>query len=271
MCELFAMSANEPVRVRYDLNRFAAEGGERHQNRDGWGVVFSDGADAHYFREALPASDSPLDRFVREHALPHESMIAHVRRASKGGRTLENTHPFRRVHDGQVQHFAHNGTLHGIEKLPAANALLRHLIGETDSEPAFLLLLDRLEQAGLAKAGIAEKFDLFVGFCHDMAQLGTSNFLWLDGARLYVHADQRIYETADGLSRPQPPGLHMLRPAPNALGDKHECTSAKLENLPSHVILFASLPLSDAPWRPLEQGDVFAVSKGKVIRHGSSL
>ncbi len=143
MCELFAMSASTPVRVRYDLERFAAEGGERRQNRDGWGVVFSDGRDGHYFRQPLAASDSPLDRFVRRHAGPHLLALAHVRRASHGGRVLANTHSFRRVRHGRVQHFAHNGTLGGIEKLPEATRLAGERVGDTDSELAFVLLLER--------------------------------------------------------------------------------------------------------------------------------
>lgn len=264
------MSANAPVRARYDLDSFAAEGGERHQNRDGWGIVFSEGTDAHYFREAAPASNSPLDRFVREHASPHDSMIAHVRRASKGSRALANTHPFRRAYHGQVQHFAHNGTLIGIEQLPAARTVLSQRLGETDSELAFLMLLDRLDQADEAQSNIAARFEVFRRFCHDMAKLGSANFLWLDGPRLFVHADRRLHETADGLSLPQPPGLHILQPAPNALGDQHDCTGAKLTDVPRHIVLFASLPLSDAAWEPMEQGTVIAVSKGKIIHHGSS-
>ena len=265
MCELFAMSASAPVQVRYDLDSFAAEGGERHLNRDGWGIVISEGADAHYFREAEPASNSPLDHFVRKHLSPHESVIAHVRRASKGNRALVNTHPFRRVHRGQVQHFAHNGTLIGIEKLPETQALLSHRVGETDSELAFILLLERLEQAGVVNADTAAKIELFCEFCHDMTKLGTTNFLWLDGPRLFVHADKRLNESINGLSLPQPPGLHILRPERDALGAVHECVGAKLENLPSHIVLFATLPLSAAPWEPLAQGAVLVVSEGKVI------
>jgi len=265
------MSANASVRVRYDLDRFAAEGGETHQNRDGWGIVISEGSDAHYFREAEPASNSPLDRFVREHATPHEIMIAHVRRASRGNRLLANTHPFRRVHRGKVQHFAHNGTLTGIDDLSSAQRLIPHRVGETDSELSFLVLLDRLEEVGGACPDVTAKFDVFRRFCHDMTKLGTANFLWLDGSNLFVHADRRMRETERGLTPPQPPGLHMLSPEPDALGNSHHCTGAHLEDVPSHIVLFASLPLSDGPWEPMEQGSVIAVKEGKVIHHGSSI
>ena len=39
MCELFAMSASVPHTVCYELDLFAAEGGEKHRNRDGWGIL----------------------------------------------------------------------------------------------------------------------------------------------------------------------------------------------------------------------------------------
>lgn len=265
MCELFAMSASTPLRVRYDLDRFAAEGGERHQNRDGWGIVFSDGRDAHWFREPEPAADSPLDRFVRQHAEPHLLTLAHVRRSSQGARALANTHPFRRVRHGRVQHFAHNGTLHGIERLPEAAPLVRERVGDTDSELAFLLLLERLERAAADGADRAARRRVFEVFCRDMAALGPANFIWLDGDTLFVHADRRRYETARGLSAPRAPGLHMLRSQSHALRGRHDCVGAAIENLSEHVVLFASVPLSRGPWQPLPRGSVLAVAGGRLL------
>ena len=265
MCELFVMSACTPVRVRYDLDRFAAEGGERHQNRDGWGIVFSDGRDAHYFREPAPASDSPLDRFVRAHAGPHLLALAHVRRSSLGARSLANTHPFRRVLRGRVQHFAHNGTLHGLHELPEALPLVPGCVGETDSELAFMLLLARLEQQAPDGADRPARLRVFQAFCRDMAALGPANFIWVDGDTLFVHADRRRHETEHGLSEPRAPGLHMMRSVGHALRGRHDCAGAAIEEMCEHMVLFASVPLSDGPWRPLAQGSVLAVAEGRLI------
>jgi len=271
MCELFALSASSPVLVRYDLDRFAAEGGERHQNRDGWGIVFSEGLDAHYFREAAPAANSPLDRFVRAHAEPHSITVAHVRRASAGTKSLANTHPFRRAVHGRLHHFAHNGTLHGIEQTPEAQPLIRDRVGETDSELAFLLLLDRLARLAPEAADHAARFKVFRDFCADMARLGSANFLWLDGDVLFVHADRRRHETAHGLSEPMAPGLHIMRPKPGTMGGIHECSGAVLQNPPDHIVVFASVALSDGPWEPLPQGNVLAVHEGKVLFHEQTI
>ncbi|TMV91602.1 class II glutamine amidotransferase [Thioclava sp. BHET1] len=265
MCELFALSSNAPVNIRYDLDRFAAEGGELHQNRDGWGIVFTEGRDAHCFREANAASQSPLDRFLREHSRPQSNVIAHVRRASRGAGALENTHPFRRIRAGRAQHFAHNGTLNGLEDSPGVAPYLTQRVGETDSELAFLLLLDRLEREAPDHEDIAARFEVFRAFCGEMAGFGSANFLWLDGTVLYVHSDQRVFETPEGLSKPQPPGLHLLTPAPGAVDRAHEFTGATLSHLPEHLAVFASLPLSDADWEPLPRGTVMAVAQGKIL------
>lgn len=265
MCELFAMSASAPVKVRYDLDRFAREGGERHQNRDGWGIVFAEPRDAHPFREAAAAASSPLDRFVREHATPHRVVLAHVRRASVGARELANTHPFRRIRHGRAHHFAHNGTLPGIEAMPEARALIQQRLGDTDSELAFLMLLDRLEAEGRGASDPAVRFGVFRDFAREMAALGPANFLWFDTETLFVHADRRVHETPQGLTPPEPPGLHVLRSEAGSLGRDHDCTGARLQQMPDHVVLLASVPLSDAAWQPMPGGAVVAVRDGRIV------
>lgn len=265
MCELFAMSASAPVRARYDLDRFAAEGGERHQNRDGWGIMFAERRDAQYFREAAAASDSPLDRFVREHATPHATVLAHVRRASVGARELANTHPFRRVRHGRVHHFAHNGTLPGIEIEPGAKDLIPHRVCDTDSELAFLILLDLVRREAGDASDTRVRFDLFRAFARRMVKLGPANFLWFDGQVLFVHSDRRVHETPQGLTPPQPPGLHVLRSENGSLGTDHDCAGARLKRMPDHLVLFASVPLSDAAWEPMAAGTTVAVRDGRII------
>lgn len=264
MCELFAMSASAPVRVCYDLDSFARRGGEQHLNRDGWGIVFADEHDAHYFREAAPAGDSALARFVRDHTEPHATVMAHVRRATTGDRTLANTHPFRRVQNGRVHHFAHNGELNGIEDDPEAKALIPQRVGSTDSELAFLILLDRLARAGVSD--IDARFSTFTDFARQMAVLGPANFVWCDGETLFVHSDRRRHETPSGLTPPKPPGLYILLSEAGSLGSDHDCSGARLEQMPDHVVLFASVPLSDAAWMQMEEGTTVAVRNGRIAR-----
>ena len=85
MCELFAVSSDQPIRIRYELRAFARRGGGKFRNRDGWGIMFAQHRDAYLFKEPAAASESPLERLVATHAPPARLVIAHVRLATAGG------------------------------------------------------------------------------------------------------------------------------------------------------------------------------------------
>ena len=269
MCELFAMSASRPAVVEYTLDRFAREGGERHRNRDGWGIMFAEDRDAHVFREARPASDSALARMVVDRELPCRHLIAHVRRASRGHPHLANTHPFGRVQNGRMQHFAHNGTLAGIDERAAE--LRAECVGDTDSELAFLILLRSLEGVGHGEDATAERFARFRAFCAEMVGLGSANFLFHDGETLFAHAHRRIYETPEGLTPPRPPGLCM-RHFGREPGRPHwHAEGAHIEDLPRSTILLASAPLNGEGWVELPEGHAMALRDGMILHEASTL
>ena len=82
MCELFAVSSECPVRLTYELSEFASHGGQRFQNRDGWGIVFSQPRDAYIFKEPSAGATSALEHMVATHPPLSQMVIAHVRRAN---------------------------------------------------------------------------------------------------------------------------------------------------------------------------------------------
>lgn len=267
MCELFAMTSATKTTVRYELAAFAAEGGETHMNRDGWGIMFAEERDAHIFREAAPADGSALARMILEREIPCRHLMAHVRRASRGEAVLANTHPFTRVRAGYAQHFAHNGTLHDIESLSEANPLLTQRIGDTDSELAFLILLDRLE--GVAMDDEATRFRVFSRFSAEMREFGSANFIFFDGRTLFVHGDRRMFETPEGLSGPHEPGL-VTRHFRNHVGPHDWYASGPmLRNLHPETIVFASIPLDDQAWEPLKRGTAMALRDGQILMRGA--
>lgn len=263
MCELFSMSASRPAVVEYELDRFAAEGGERHRNRDGWGIVFAEDRDAHVFREAIPAADSELARMVVKREIPCRQLMAHVRRASHGQLELANTHPFTRFRGGRPHHFAHNGTLHGVDDL--APGLRSECVGDTDSELAFLLLMQEL--AGLPNDlhATGEHFKRFADFAARMAELGPANFLFFDGQTLFAHADERAYETPEGLTPPKPPGLQMRHFATEPRRRHWIARGARIDDLPRSTILLASVPLNEDGWTPLPKGHAMAMRDGELL------
>ncbi|MBK61691.1 MAG: class II glutamine amidotransferase [Altererythrobacter sp.] len=263
MCELFAMSASVPHTVRYELDLFAAEGGERQRNRDGWGILFAQDRDGYLFREPDPAATSELTRMVVRNERPCEQLMAHVRRATAGKPELANTHPFDRVRHGRRHAFAHNGELPGLETRADAAHLLGERIGDTDSELAFLLLLDRLDRSGADEPTL--RFETFHRFAADMRELGSSNFLFFDGEFLFVHADRRRFETDEGLTEPQEPGLNIRSFDEHHRGEPWSVRGASIDEIRGPLHLFASVPLDPEGWEPLTRGTAMLLKDGKIV------
>jgi predicted glutamine amidotransferase len=266
MCELFAISSAAPTRVHYSLEEFSKHGGLTHINKSGWGISYYHDGDASIFKEATPASDSRLARFIAEQGLPSRCVIAHVRRASVGGAVHENTHPFQRELGGRVHVFAHNGSLDGVEQLPLRDG--RYVpIGQTDSEHAFCSLLQRLQNrlSGNALPPLAERLKIVVDFAAELRELGTANFLYFDGEHLFAHAHKRIYDDGGVLSDPRPPGLHLIKRSDiDIQGLKVTPLERELEEEVDGIML-ASVPLTPDGWIGLDEGAVVVLRNGTEI------
>lgn len=157
MCRLYALRATSPMRVACDLleapNALLRQSqcdvkGECHP--DGWGLVHYEGGWPQRMRGALPSFEDPAFAAAAE-SVSSPTVLAHVRFASVGDRSLVNTHPFllaRWV-------FAHNGTIAGLDRLhPELTAemmpeLAALRLGTTDSEAAFLWFMSRLAAEGI--------------------------------------------------------------------------------------------------------------------------
>ncbi len=261
MCELFAVSADRPVVLRYDLREFARHGGGEFRNRDGWGIVFAQEHDAYLFKEPAAASESALERMVTSHAPPSRLVLAHIRLATTGGALLANTHPFRRTRSGRVLHFAHNGNLPGLRSRYAKSPIGVNCIGDTDSEFAFLVLLERL--APLEPAATPEqRFTVFADFCAEMREEGSANILFSDGEALFVHAHRRRSFEKGAFSESRPPGLHMRELT--AREGAWKVKGAEIETAPQNGVLVASVPLDRKKWTPLDEGATLLIEHGRV-------
>lgn len=266
MCELLGLSSSVPVFVKYSLHEFSKHGGMIYHNKSGWGIAYHEGKDAVLFKEPTPASDSPLVRFIESHPLKTTCAIAHVRYATAGSPKYANTHPFIRELGGQRHVFAHNGELKQIWQQVSLVKNGFHPVGETDSEYAFCLLLNRLQALWRTSSEppvLTKRMDIIAKTAADLRLLGTANFLYSDGDVLFVHAHRRRWEEGGHVSEPKPPGLSLL-----------EVDVAELETLgldvkglqPETVIaLVASVPLTSKGWMPLPEGVVLALSAGKEI------
>jgi glutamine amidotransferase len=108
-------------------------------------------------------------------------VIAHVRQKTVGCTALANTHPFRR--DAFV--FAHNGSITAIPAVTerASARRLGEIEGETDSERLFAMLLTHIDETADIERGVVSA----VRELHGLGAIGSTNFLFSCGRRLYAH------------------------------------------------------------------------------------
>lgn len=255
MCRLFGMSG-APHRVRAKFWLLEAEDSlvvQSHREPDGTGLGYfaADGTPRVDKRPIAAYQDRAFAREGRE--VRSQTFVAHIRYASTGGLTLENTHPFLQ----QDRLLAHNGVIEDLDKLEARLGDDLGLVqGDTDSERFFALITRETAQhggdvtAGLAAAArwVAEELSLYAL----NVVLATSSELW-------------------ALRYPDVHGLYALeRAAGGAHGTRHldhnsaagtvHVRSADLADTPAVVV--ASEPMDEDPgWRPLAAGELLHVDR----------
>jgi glutamine amidotransferase len=150
MCRLLGFRSVIPSQVHRSL--LAAEnalGVQSNDHPDGWGVAFYIDGAPHVTRSPTTAlGDSLFHRLSG--VVSSETVLAHVRKATQGGKTVFNCHPFQYGH----WVFAHNGDIPHFESKREAllelvtPKLRRFILGETDSEVLFFLFLSALAEHG---------------------------------------------------------------------------------------------------------------------------
>ena len=149
----------------------------------------------------------------------------------------------------------------GLRKRYAPTELAANCIGDTDSELAFLLLLERLLPLEPA-ATPEQRFAVFREFCAEMREEGSANFLFSDGELLFVHAHRRRYFEDGAFGPSRPPGLHMRNLDPDE--DAWATRGAHMEHAPENCVLIASVPLDRRKWTDLGEGSTLLVEHGRV-------
>ncbi|PLY14612.1 MAG: class II glutamine amidotransferase [Sedimenticola sp.] len=268
MCELFALSSLHPASASFSLDEFARHGGISGPHKDGWGIAFYEEKDARLIRDVASAGESPYLEFIRNNRQTSQIILAHIRLATQGERSLHNCQPFSRELGGRVHLFAHNGDLAEINS--AEFPLGRfHPIGDTDSEYAFCHLMSMLEGLWLTghPPSLQDRYQIIREFAARIQPLGPANFIYSDGEYLFAHGHKR---TQPGREGHHPPGLHYLQrtctiPQPD---NKFSGVNLNYGSKPQEVTLLASVPLSDEGWRPLSEGEILVLSRGTVLRPG---
>ncbi|MHB1141960.1 MAG: class II glutamine amidotransferase [Sulfuricaulis sp.] len=200
MCELFGLSSDRLVQPEELLCRFGARGGDTADNPDGWGLATLEGGEFRLVKEPLPAARSA--RFSELCRQTRSSlMLGHVRKANPPtARVLANTHPFRRSCCGREWVFAHNGVVPGTAALGGTGAVpICTPSGDTDSEHAFCVVLDRIATVFSAAGATADRdwFDALAEVAETLASYGRFNFLISDGEHIIAYGHDRLHGRAD--------------------------------------------------------------------------
>lgn len=148
MCRLFGFRSVINSQVHSSL--LHAENSLRTQSKrhpDGWGIA--------YYLEDTPhlvkSSDTALNNHLFQKVsgiVSSQTVMAHIRKATQGVHTILNSHPFQ--YGNWI--FAHNGNINQFESHKKAlsalidPALARFMLGTTDSELIFFVLLSEIKK-----------------------------------------------------------------------------------------------------------------------------
>ncbi len=203
MCRLFGLSA-APRRVRATFWLLEAPDSllaQSHREPDGTGLgYFARDGTPHVDKQPIAAfADRAFAREARE--VHSRTFVAHVRFASSGGLTPDNTHPFQQ----HSRLLAHNGVIGDLTRLEAELGDYAGLVrGETDSERFFALVTKQIDAhdgdvtAGLTAAArwVARELALYAL----NVILVTDGELW---ALRYPDMDGPLRARASGRWRPR--------------------------------------------------------------------
>ena len=260
MCRFYAMRANEPTRVECSLVReqnalMAQSAGDLEGlvHGHGWGV-----AD---YANGMPMVEKQIwaayhgEHFARKAARVYaHTVVAHVRRATVGEPSMENTHPFQ--HGRWI--FVHNGTVPDFMKvrdrmiLEIDPVMRNDIKGTTDSEHIFYYLLSlhsKHPEQSMRKT-MAHAIEKIVGWSEEVnSERKVSLNLVLTDGKFFVGS--RFGRTLWQLEREQ------VFECP-ICGKSHVHHDLK-QNY--RAVEIASEPLSDDDWREIKDGTVYSVDE----------
>jgi predicted glutamine amidotransferase len=251
MCRLFGLTAGQ-ARVKatfWLLDAPDSLQAQSHRNVDGAGLgFFGPAGEPVLDKQPEPAFSDP--EFIREaRQAESSSFVAHVRWATAGGRTVQNTHPF--VMDGRVM--AHNGGFGELAQLDTElGSYARLVLGDTDSERYFALITKETDaRGGDVGAGI------------------TAAASWI-AERLPVSALNAIVATPGELWALRYPGQHALhileRPADPGPGEPglHVRSATSSVHVPgldrtASVVIASEQLDGESGWQMLAPGELVHV------------
>ena len=283
MCRIFGFRSVIESQVHQSL--IQADNALLNQSKvhsDGWGVAYYKGGIPHLIKSSKSAWS---DRLFHQLSgiLSSYTVVAHLRKATIGPITNINTHPFQYgrwvfVHNGNLRNFNQKKS-QLLDKIDPE--LSRFILGETDSECLFFLLMTNLKRqldplkgsprtellTSAVKVTISEIEKIFGPIQKDDAGDPSDQyltFLLTDGIQLIAHqGGKKLFYSTHKKHCNQ-------RDSCPAFAET--CESFKA-NLPVQHLLVSSETLQgENIWNELEPGNIIALNeKRELILTDSSL
>lgn len=257
MCQLLGMNCATPTDITFSFRGFSQRAGITSDHSDGFGIAFFEDKACRLFVDNQSAVESPIAELIRNYPIKSRNVIAHIRKATQGKTSLENSHPFSRELWGRQWIFAHNGDLH--EFRPRLSARFTP-VGHTDSELAFCYLLDHLVQRfGYVEPNLKQIFDVLAEISPQIAEYGTFNFCLSNGQALFSYATTKLH----WLVR-QPPFQHA-----RLVDLDVEVDFSTLTNEHDRVAVITTEPLTDnEAWMSFKPGELIMFKEGEMVQQG---
>ena len=241
----------EPVRATFWLLEAPdslAEQSRREPDGTGLGSYDHEGNPVVSKQPLAAFEDEQFARAARE--VSSRTFVAHVRYASTGAISPENTHPF----EQRGRLFAHNGVIEDLGRLDDELGDARSLVaGETDSERFFALITREIDRDGDVSAAIARA----AGWIAENLPVFALNLVLISATEVWALRypdthDLFVLERAAG----GPTGARHLDHA-SARGSVR-VRSADLATRPAVVV--ATEPMDEDPgWHALRSGELLHV------------
>ena len=255
MCQLLGMNCATPTDITFSFRGFSQRAGITSDHSDGFGIAFFEDKACRLFVDNQSAVESPIADLIRNYPIKSRNVIAHIRKATQGKITLENSHPFIRELWGRHWIFAHNGDLHHFDP-----ALSGHFtpVGNTDSEQAFCYLLDQMVlKFGFVEPSLEQLFELLTEISPKIAEHGTFNFCLSNGQALFSYATTKLH----WLVREYP-----FKPA-QLIDIDVEVDFSQVTTPKDRVAVITTEPLTQNEiWQAFSPGEMILFQQGQPIR-----
>jgi glutamine amidotransferase len=281
MCRIFGFRSVMQSQVHRSLvsadNAFVRQS-ERHP--DGWGVAYYVANAPHVIKGASAAVSDKLFAHVSG-IVTSETVLAHLRKATQGDLSTINTHPFQ--YGSWV--FAHNGNIAGFtevrpELLARISPVLRRFIlGTTDSELLFYLILDKMARrcelhrpgfplADIAAAvgeAVAEVTELAGPICEDPTgppHLTYLTFVLTNGHAMLGHqGGKELHVSTHKRHCPDRDVCPHFAP---------ECERPAADGFVSHLVLSSEVLHGDNVWAPMRPGEMIGTDARMQLQRFAS-